>query len=63
MRNHNIHGQIERYILGKLRQEEIEQVWLTFLEDRELYDVFITELHLRYLVMERQKKFIGCGST
>jgi len=54
MKNHRIYNQVERYILGKLNPEEIDELWMAFLANPELYDVFLMELHLRYLGKMRQ---------
>lgn len=39
---------------GRLRPEEIDEVWVAFLADPELYDAFLIELHLRYLGRMKQ---------
>ena len=53
-----MHKQIERYIRGKLTPAEIDQLWIEFIKDPELYQYFITELHLVALIKEKhiQKK-------
>lgn len=38
---------IEAYILGRLNQGEIDQLWMEFLRTPEWYDLFESELHLR----------------
>ena len=38
---------IEKYILGKITQKEIDELWIEFLKDPEWYSIFETELHLR----------------
>ncbi len=38
---------IEDFILGKLNQREIDQLWVEFLKAPEWYDLFEVELHLR----------------
>jgi hypothetical protein len=38
---------IERYILGRIGPEEELELWIRFLEDREWFNYFIIELHLR----------------
>ena len=38
---------IENYILGKLNQNEIDQLWIEFLKDPKLFSYFEIELHLR----------------
>lgn len=38
--------QIDRYIKGALRAEEIDKLWVRFLKAPEWYDNFETELHL-----------------
>jgi len=40
---------IEAYILGRLNQKEIDELWIEFLRSPEWYDLFETELHLRSL--------------
>jgi len=39
--------QIEAYILGKLSSEAIDDLWIEFIRDPELYLMFETELMLR----------------
>ena len=46
---------IEAYILGKLDQREIDQLWIEFLKSPEWYDLFETELHLRSLGRAAEK--------
>lgn len=41
---------IERYILNRLNPEEIDELWLLFVQDPEWYEFFKTELHLRNMV-------------
>lgn len=38
---------IELYILGKLNQNEIDDLWIEFLKAPELYELFEIELLLR----------------
>jgi hypothetical protein len=38
---------IERYISGELSPIEIDEIWIGFLQYPELFEYFITELHLR----------------
>lgn len=54
----NNQERIERYIRGQLTPGEINQIWIEFIKDPELYQHFITELHLVALIKERhiQKK-------
>ena len=40
---------IEKYILGELSPEEIDELWIGFLQYPERFDYFMTELHLRNL--------------
>ncbi len=47
--NIEILAKIERYILGELSQEEIDDLWVEFLKNPEYYKWFETELHLRGL--------------
>ena len=44
---------IEKYIRGKLNQDEIDQLWVEFLKDPEWYSIFETDLHLRVLINKR----------
>ena len=39
----------EKYILGELSPQEIDDLWIGFLQYPELFDYFMTELHLRNL--------------
>lgn len=41
---------IDRYIQGKLSQDEIDGLWKQFLENPEYYQWFETELHIRDLI-------------
>ena len=41
-----------RYIKGELSQEEIDKLWIEFLEDPERFDRFLTLLHLEALRRE-----------
>lgn len=43
---------IENYILGKLTQQEIDQLWIKFLKAPEWFNYFLTEIHLRSVVMK-----------
>lgn len=47
--------QIDLYIRGKLSQDEIDELWKTFLKHPEYYDWFETEVHLRDLIREGKK--------
>ncbi len=38
--------QIERYIKGELSENEIDDLWIKFIADPELFDHFNTYLHL-----------------
>ncbi len=40
---------IEAYILGKLNESEVDELWVEFLKSPEWYDLFETELLLRHL--------------
>ena len=41
---------IDRYIRGELNQQEIDELWIGFLEDPQWYDWFEAELHLINLI-------------
>jgi len=41
-----IQENIDRYISGKLSRQEIDQLWIEFLQDPEWYAYFLTLLHL-----------------
>lgn len=49
MQNERIQTQreIEQFIRGKLSIDEIDSLWIKFLENSEWFDYFETELHLR----------------
>jgi len=44
---------IEKYILGKLTQKEIDELWIEFLIEPEWYSIFETDLHLRSLIRKK----------
>lgn len=46
--------QIDSYLKGKLRRDEIDDLWLEFLKKPELYDYFEIELHLKNLILKNQ---------
>lgn len=46
---------IEDYLLGKLNQKEIDELWIEFIKDPEWYEVFEIEIALRYMA----RKFSG----
>ena len=47
---------IEKLILGKLGDDEVDQLWIEFLKDRELFDCFLIELHWRSMGYQAKKK-------
>lgn len=47
---------IEAYILGNLSENEIDLLWMAFIQDAELYQYFETELMLRSKVSQSGKK-------
>lgn len=46
---------IDLYIKGQLSQDEIDELWKTFLEHPEYYEWFETEVHLRSLIREGKR--------
>lgn len=46
---------IERYILGKLTQDEIDDLWIEFLKAPAWFKWFELELHIRSIVKKRSK--------
>lgn len=56
MTNKEILIQIDSYIKGKLNQEEIDSLWIKFLQQPDYFEWFETELHLRYLIKKNSKK-------
>jgi len=48
----DIMQRIEKYILGKLTQKEIDELWIEFLIEPEWYKYFETYLHLSYLQLK-----------
>lgn len=46
---------IDLYIRGKLTQDEIDELWKTFLEHPEYYDILETEVHLKSLIKKGEK--------
>ena len=44
---------IEKYILGKITQKEIDELWIEFLIEPEWYSIFETDLHLRSLIRKK----------
>jgi len=49
---------IDRYIRGKLNQEEIDKLWMIFLQHPETYKWFETELHLQSLIKKGKNPFV-----
>lgn len=47
MSNIEIMKKIDQYIRGELKDSEIDELWIEFLKNPELYDLFETELLLR----------------
>lgn len=47
MSNKEIMKKIDQYIRGDLKDSEIDELWIEFLKNPELYDLFETELLLR----------------
>ena len=50
-----MHKQIERYIKGKLTPDQIDELWIEFIKDPELYDYFNTYLHLIAIARSQNK--------
>lgn len=50
-----IHERIKKYILGKLNQKEIDELWMEFLKTPKLFDYFMIELHLYALIMNKKE--------
>lgn len=48
-----IQERIEQYIQGELSEEEIDELWVTFLESPEWFDYFTTLLNLYSIGRER----------
>lgn len=48
---------IEDYLLGKLDQRQIDQLWIEFLKEPEWYDLYEAELHLRALGRAAEIKY------
>lgn len=48
---------IDRYIRGKLNQQEIDELWMIFLQHPETYKWFETELHLQSLIKKGKNPF------
>lgn len=46
---------IEQYIRGELSQEEIDELWIIFLQYPEYFNWFETELHLRNLIRKGKR--------
>lgn len=46
---------IDLYIRGKLTQDEIDELWITFLEHPEYYNILETEVHLKSLIKKGEK--------
>jgi tetratricopeptide (TPR) repeat protein len=54
---------IDRYIRGKLNQQEIDELWMTFLQHPESYKWFETELHLQSLIKKGKNPFAEAGKS
>ncbi|MDX1642609.1 MAG: tetratricopeptide repeat protein [Balneolaceae bacterium] len=54
---------IDLYIRGKLTQDEIDELWKTFLEYPETYNWFETEVHLQSLIKKGKKPQFGSQSV
>ena len=47
--------QITRYIKGELELNEVDQLWIEFLKDPELFELFIIEVHI-FIIIHSQKQ-------
>lgn len=54
---------IDRYIRGKLNQDEIDELWMTFLQYPETYKWFETELHLQSLIKKGKNPFVEAENS
>lgn len=48
----------KNYILGRLNQDEIDELWMEFLKAPKLFDYFMIELHL-YALIKKKKRDIS----
>lgn len=46
---------IDKYIKGELNQDEIDELWIEFLRNPEVFSYFETEIHLQSLVRKGKK--------
>lgn len=51
-----IHDQIQKYILGKLTEDEVDTLWMNYLHQPVWYDYFITELTAKRVISSRDSK-------
>jgi len=49
MTDRDIQINIERYIRGELTQNEVDQLWIEFIRDPDLFYYFKTYLHIVHL--------------
>jgi len=50
--------QITRYIKGELELGEVDQLWIEFLKDPELFELFIIEVHI-FVIIHSQKNSLS----
>ena len=60
MTQREIQIHIERYIKGELTPYLIDELWIEFIKDSELYSYFLTELHLTALIYSQKKPIREC---
>lgn len=51
-----IHDQIQKYIHGKLTDDEIDRLWMNFLHQPIWYDYFITELTSKKVISSQYEE-------
>ncbi len=53
---HSIHQQIDKYIKGRLTEEEIDHLWMNVLSEQVWYDYFVTELTAHSIYLSTKKE-------
>jgi hypothetical protein len=54
--NESVLRMIEKYTLNKLSPADVDELWETFIEKPHLYHLFETELHLRSIKDQPDKR-------
>lgn len=55
LKNINIQKRVDQYIQGKLSENEIDELWVTFLESPEWFEYFMTILNLYSIGKKRRQ--------